>query len=239
MTNKKLDSKLIQEDSSFWLKETFTAYIAHELSNPLVGILNALRVLEGSRATKDCESRRLIKMAEYEAQHCIQTLAVFLDLTKGHQLVKQERNLKSMVDAPIQSAHLTPDIQIQYFSEPDPFFVWVQPTLFQHVLINLFVNAAQAMESRGKVFITALRLLEMDLIEFHDNGPGIPPEYREKVFEPTFSDRPDGTGLGLMICRHIIDSHEGRIYIRDCEMGGATFSIGLPRYKHKQTMNIN
>jgi signal transduction histidine kinase len=104
------------------------------------------------------------------------------------------------------------------------------PNQLNQVFMNLFVNAAHAVEDRGKLKIRTFKDADNVYVEISDTGRGIPPDQLEKIFEPGFTtkERGEGTGLGLSISRKIIDKHRGRILV-DSEVGkGSTFTVVLP-----------
>jgi signal transduction histidine kinase len=104
------------------------------------------------------------------------------------------------------------------------------------VFTNLLMNAYEAMGGKGVVTISAemIRLedpsdgREAVLVEFADNGPGIPPEVADKVFDPFFTTKAQGSGLGLAIVRKIVDAHDGRIDLRTTPGQGTTIRVTLP-----------
>ena len=98
------------------------------------------------------------------------------------------------------------------------------------------MNAYEAMGGKGRVTISA-ELLRLEdgsdgrdavLIEFTDNGPGIPPDVADKVFDPFFTTKAQGSGLGLAIVRKIVDAHDGRIDLRTTPGQGTTIRVTLP-----------
>jgi signal transduction histidine kinase len=104
------------------------------------------------------------------------------------------------------------------------------PLTVGRIMLNLILNAADATDGRGKIHI---RLWQSDgqvHLEVHDNGPGIPPDMRERVFEPLYTSKPDGTGLGLVSVKSAVtDELRGEISVIDSPFGGACFRISLPR----------
>jgi two-component system NtrC family sensor kinase len=104
------------------------------------------------------------------------------------------------------------------------------PTQLAQVWMNLMVNAAQAMESKGDLWITARSDEGRVMISFRDNGPGIPQEALSRIFDPFFTTKPvgEGTGLGLSIVHGIIERHGGEIKV-ESELGvGTVFTVSLP-----------
>lgn len=106
----------------------------------------------------------------------------------------------------------------------------VDPDQIQQVLINLFNNAAEAMK-KGEITVTSRNASSDDTLELSvsDNGPGIPQEIREKIFEPHFSTKREGHGLGLATCYRIIKNHGGKIEVESEPGRGTRFTLRLPR----------
>jgi signal transduction histidine kinase len=98
------------------------------------------------------------------------------------------------------------------------------------VILNLLLNAIQAVPVRGAISINVKRddsLCNL-IVTIRDTGPGIPEENLDRIFEPYFTNRPGGTGLGLALARRIIEEHEGTIKATNHPKGGAQFEISLP-----------
>jgi len=100
----------------------------------------------------------------------------------------------------------------------------------KRVMINLLDNALDAIDGRGQITIGLSYDQEQQIvtIEVADNGQGIPPEHKARVFEPYFSTKKHGTGLGLAIVNNIINDHNGSIRVQDEEPQGTRFIIELP-----------
>ncbi|MGM0576449.1 MAG: sensor histidine kinase [Myxococcota bacterium] len=96
------------------------------------------------------------------------------------------------------------------------------------MIVNLVLNAAQAQERAGRVEIRLRRHDDEAVLEVHDDGPGIPAELREEVFNPFFSQRDGGTGLGLLSVRACAGEHGGDVEVCESDLGGACFRVRLP-----------
>ena len=100
------------------------------------------------------------------------------------------------------------------------------------VLLNLIINAMQIIKgNNGQVEIHLYADRNEAVIEVADNGPGIAPETHERIFDPFFSTRSGGIGLGLAVVRQIIEAHHGSISVSTSHLGGASFTVRLPRIK--------
>ena len=104
----------------------------------------------------------------------------------------------------------------------------LDPLQMQQVFFNIILNAFEVMPSGGKLKVGTLLEKGFIHIGFKDTGPGITKENMEKIFEPLFTTKPKGIGLGLALCRSIVDGHEGTIEV-ESELGkGTTFIVKLP-----------
>jgi signal transduction histidine kinase len=107
------------------------------------------------------------------------------------------------------------------------------PDQLKEVLVNLIINACEAMAKGGTITIEELAAFKPGdrrevVVRISDSGPGIPAGLHDKVFEPFFTTKEEGTGLGLSIAKRIINEHEGRLEIADTHGGGTTFIMTLP-----------
>lgn len=112
------------------------------------------------------------------------------------------------------------------------------PSQINQVLLNLFTNAAHAMEGKGRLFIRTWADASRVFVSVQDTGKGIPPDHLKKIFDPFFTTKPvgEGTGLGLSICWQIIQQHGGRIQVASEPGKGTRFVITLPRQQPSMTM---
>ena len=142
--------------------------------------------------------------AAFEVEAAIQET---LDLLKAHQAVRD-----CAVDVVVPSP-----IQMQGY-----------PVLIHQLLMNLILNAAQAAGRGGRIVVRARRRADAVEIEVHDNGPGIPAEYEDRIFDAFFTTKEGGTGLGLLSVKSCAEVHKGSVSIGESELGGAVFSVSLP-----------
>ena len=217
--------------------------LAHELRNPLTPIrLSAERVLKRWKA--DPESAGSILEASMvaiiqETMSMEALLSEFRDFARLPEPQKDWVRLRPLVEEavllysaswPLLSMDTTgidPDITIK-----------VDRSHIKQVLGNLIANAAEATGGTGRIWIASELVKTPDSrycrILFRDNGKGIPPDLKDKVFSPYFSTKADGTGLGLAIVEHIVAAHGGRIRYDSAEGTGTVFYIDLPRDEENQ-----
>jgi two-component system NtrC family sensor kinase len=120
------------------------------------------------------------------------------------------------------------NIKIEKSFYPDIPAIIADETKLKQVFLNIILNAAQAMEGKGKLTISTMADKRQIKIRIQDTGPGIPPENMDKLFSPFFTTKEKGTGLGLAISYGIIEHHKGKIDVYSELEKGSTFTITLP-----------
>jgi signal transduction histidine kinase len=214
------------------------AVIAHEVKNPLAGIEVMAGLLR--RKIPDApDAQMVLTDIISEAKMANAIVQEVLDFVRPIRLQVDHTAVADAVQGAIQLAdskgkrgHVEVNVAI---SDGLPQINADQHQITQ-VFTNLLMNAYEAMGGTGQVTISAemLRLedgsdgREAVLVEFADNGPGIPPDVADKVFDPFFTTKAQGSGLGLAIVRKIVDAHDGRIDLRTTPGQGTTIRVTLP-----------
>jgi two-component system NtrC family sensor kinase len=209
------------------------AGVAHEINNPLTGILSyGEELLEDSNLSDP--RRGDYEVIVREALRCRQIVRNLLDFARQDKLSLDRVSPRELVDRALAVFARQADfrkIQIRRHIEDDLPAIRVDPVQIQQVLVNLVVNAQQAMVGGGTIDLGVRRLNGGKQIEFSlkDDGPGIPTDVRSRIFEPFFSTKSGKTdGLGLAVCLGIVKHHGGTIDL-DSEPGqGTTFRVVLP-----------
>jgi len=197
------------------------ASIAHELRNPLGVINNAtfyLRRQIREPAPKLAETLEIISQEVRAADRIITDL---LEMSRGKSPSKTAVDLAALVHKTFGELERAPGMRLEVRIVPDPFLVDADPDQLRQVLANLLLNAMQAMPDGGRITVDALRESGVDVITVLDEGPGVPADLRTRIFEPLFSTKTKGTGLGLTICRQILEYHGGAIWVAPAERGAA------------------
>lgn len=203
--------------------------LAHELRNPLAGMAGALHVLEDQLDPADGRHGLL---AEVQAQ-IVRMNKTLTDLLRHARPASPERiavDINGLVD---QSLRFIPrngvDVVRRYDRSLPP--VWVDPSLIHQALLNMLVNARQAMPQGGRLTIETRLGTRQGLpveIAIQDTGSGIHPEHLPRVFQPFFTTKAQGTGLGLAIAARIVEQHGGRVSVESKAGAGSTFTVALP-----------
>lgn len=214
--------------------------LAHEIKNPLAGITGAAQLLAMNLPPQDQEMTNLIVSEARRIVALLDQVEQFGDLSPP---ARQAINIHDVVDRARKSALLGLAANMRITQEYDPSLpeTWGDADQLIQVVANLLTNAAQAAGPTGGLirihtsFDNSLRLRRLDgsdaplpiQIRIIDDGPGLPPDIADAVFEPFVSGRENGTGLGLALVSKIISEHEGLIAV-DSNPGHTEFRISLP-----------
>ncbi len=211
--------------------------IAHEFNNILTTIINSAKL--GMRNPdlndKQMAFERVIKAGQRAAVIAGGMLG-FARKSGSHRQncdiarLVEEVNILTEKDLMKHRIH----VETKFLSRPR---AWVVPGQIEQILVNLVLNARQAMPNGGRLKIEVRENAAGDTVEVKvaDTGLGIPPEQMRQIFEPFFTTKqPDeygrgGTGLGLSVCRQIIEQHQGRIRVESVVGKGSTFTLKLPK----------
>jgi signal transduction histidine kinase len=207
------------------------AQIAHQVKNPLAIINNAAWCLEqpASDANLPADQARIIREEVRKADQIITRLMGYAQLAEGRveKLVVAEELQRAFAEVFPPGAGYP--IQVETGVAPDLPPLLMQRAHLSEILVNLLLNAREALNGPGRVRVTAaLGPDETVELRVSDTGPGVPPERREKIFEPYFSTKEKGSGLGLAIVRNSAGMYGGTVRV-ESELGkGATFIVSLP-----------
>jgi len=207
------------------------AGVAHEVGNPLAGILGYLS-LARARA-HDAQMADFLARIEAEVQRIDQIVRGLLDLGRPPRGATGPLALRPVVESCIGLVRKDPDLaRVEISDEVDPaLVVRGEPGPLAQILINLLLNAGQAMGGRGRISLAAAPSPGGVCLHVDDTGPGIPQDALPRLFEPFFTTQPagKGTGLGLAISQHLAVSMGGRMAASNRKEGGARFTLELPR----------
>lgn len=211
-----------------------TSGVAHELNNPLNNISTSLQILIEELEDEDLEYKKELLMgAEKEVERSKEIVKSLLEFARERSLTLKQVYFKDLVDNAIKRVtSQVPENVTLKVDVPDDIQATVGPLGIERVLINLIVNAVQAMKNGGEVTVKACKQ-ESDsgfCFQVIDTGEGIPKEIISKIFDPFFTTKEvgKGTGLGLSIIYGIIEQHSGKIKVSSEVGKGTTFICFLP-----------
>ena len=206
------------------------AGLAHEIRNPLAGIAGVIEIVSRD-LPPNSPARSVIKDAKEEALQINRILTDLLETARPKPPQFQVKDLGSTVEHAVMFARqqaVTKRIMIELDKGEHIPPIDHDPNQINQVLLNLLLNAIQAMEKPGTIFVTLRRDKDAVLITVADQGKGISPENLPNIFRPFFTTKGHGTGLGLSLARRIVEAHGGTITVRS-ELGkGTQFVLRLP-----------
>ena len=202
--------------------------IAHELRNPMAAIRNSTYFLRLKNKGDDKSSHHL-EIIDRELSRSDEVIQRLLQLTKGGTIKKELIDLRELAKEAMTYSNVTGDATLSIKFSPKYFPVNLDRILFRQVLYNLFINAIQAMPNGGEIRMD-LRKLENGriLLCVSDQGVGIEEMVMKKIFEPLFTNKNEGVGLGLSLCRELVTRHGGSIMAKSSPNQGTTIEIELP-----------
>ena len=210
------------------------AGVAHEINNPLTGVLGfSQRLL---RKSTDQEVSRDLERIHNEALRAAKVVQNLLTFARRREPKKQYSDINDIVQKALELRAYelkTGNIEVITDLTPNLPQVVVDLHQIQEVFLNIILNAEQAVtgvKGGGKLSIKTQQIKKHIRISFSDDGPGVPAQHLDKLFDPFFTTRGEmgGTGLGLSICHGIVAEHGGRIYVKSKPEKGATFFVELP-----------
>lgn len=204
-----------------------TSRITHDMRNPLTVIINyATMVRKNAKNKLDKKSLDQLELIEDEARKMYHQIEDVLNYVKLPPLKLQTHSLHDILKKVIDGIQIGDDVEIN-LPKTNPT-ITCDIDKMEIVFVNLITNAVEAMNKSGTISINASENNDTIIIEVEDSGPGINQENIEKIFEPLFTTKTTGTGLGLASCKNIIDRHHGTISIKN---NPTTFTIKMPKTK--------
>lgn len=229
---KSLTDQLIRADRLAAMGQ-LTAGVAHEVRNPLGVIRASVQLIEDARRdpSRAAEAIRVIKQ---EIDRLDRVIKALLDFGRPSAPVMAPVELPGVLDDVMLFTRKFADranvtIEVDHGSEP--IVVFGDADQLKQVFLNLVTNAVQVMgEDGGRIAVGTVLDDGFVRVSVSDDGPGVPPAELGRVFDPFYSRREDGTGLGLTIVHRIVDEHDGHIEVRSAPGEGTVFTVVLPAY---------
>jgi PAS domain S-box-containing protein len=209
-----------------------TSQIAHELNNPIYGIMNTLELLK-TEIPPESKRRRILELSLSETQRLAEMLRNMLSFSKPEEEKRKLIKINELAEGVLlmmERQMRESNIKVEtYFDEGIPE-VMASTNQMRQVMLNLIKNAKEAMPKGGTLTVRTSREDSKVLIHIQDTGVGIPEELRDKIFEAFFTTKQKvkGVGLGLSVCYGIIKDHGGEIKVASEVDKGTTFTIHLP-----------
>ena len=229
-------TKQLQESQAMLLQQEkqaafglLAAGIAHEVGNPLASISSLVQLL--NRRNIDDETRSKLLLVDDQLRRIQRTLRELVDFSRPVVYEQSRCDIHSVLDAASNIAKYYKRKKgkqiVTAYAADVPFLMIVRDQLVQ-VFLNLILNAMDATEEGGTIEISSAFDSAILRIDIHDDGHGIAVESRARIFQPYFTTKETGTGLGLFVCRSIMEQNGGRIELSETSSCGTTFTVWLP-----------
>ena len=201
-----------------------SARVAHDLRNPLGIIKNAVELIEmSSNNSTDEKMKKRIQMIKNATERMSRQITDVLDFVRTRPLQLEKNSLARILDSAIKSS--VPNM-VKVNKPQNDVTILCDGKQLEIVFSNILYNAVQVMENSGNIKVKFVDDKNHVKIYIEDSGPGISEENLEHIFDPLFTTKPGGTGLGLVSCKNIVEQHEGKITVTN---NPTTFEITLPK----------
>ena len=210
--------------------------VAHEIRTPLCVIRNDtyfLKMLADGLGPEGVECINEINEAVGKAERIVSEL---LDFTRDPQSKPRDVKISDIVKTAIRDSSLPETIHVVTTGD-DTTAVCVDEEQIERILVNLLRNGCQAMQDSGTLRIDTTCFDDHVMLEVVDSGPGIAPEHLDRVFEPLFTTKPKGIGLGLAVSHRYAERNGCKLTVSNAEAVGARFQLKLPRLPPKQEVS--
>lgn len=211
-----------------------TSQIAHELNNPIYGIMNTLELLK-TEIQPNSKRRKILDMSLSETERVSEMLRNMLSFSKPQEEEKRNIDINKLLEdilLILEKQLWESNIEIKTNLNQKLTPIPASPNQIRQVILNIITNAKDAMPNGGELSLETLADKNLVIINIQDTGVGIPLAIRDKIFDAFFTTKQEvkGVGLGLSVCYGIIKDHGGDINVKSEVGNGSTFSVVLPIY---------
>ncbi|EXX86016.1 histidine kinase [Paenibacillus darwinianus] len=225
MTERKRTEEMIRRSEKLSIVGELAAGVAHEIRNPLTSLKGFLQLLQQKNTV-------YVDIMLIEIERINNIVNEFMSIAKPHAVQFVETDLRALIENVIylmEPQSLLFNVQMTLHVDPDVRTIYCEPNQIKQVFMNLLKNAIESMPHGGTIEI-AIRQRENDGVSIRivDQGIGIPKEKLAKLGEPFYSLKENGTGLGLMVCHRIIETHNGTMSIQSKLKEGTVVEIEIP-----------
>ncbi|RDJ32688.1 MAG: GHKL domain-containing protein [Crenarchaeota archaeon] len=208
--------------------------LAHDMRNPLSIILNTIDLIKMKHQDSlNPDVKNLFLMVDRATSRMAFQLDEVLNFVRSAPLEFEKKSLRDIITSSLYRIVIPDDIKI--IKPTIDAEIDCDPRKLEAIFSNLVMNGIQAMNNQGTLTIRIFDDEQHVTIEVEDEGPGIPEKLTKKIFDPLFTTKSRGTGLGLATVKNMVEQHSGHVHFRQ---NPTVFSITLPRIQHKQTVSI-
>lgn len=213
----------------FAIMGELSSRIVHDLKNPLTVLKASNDLLRIHKSNSDEKTIRLLNNQDKALSQMGNQIDEILDFVKSGQTKTKKANIADSMNYLLDSLPIPEEITVK--SDLKDVMVDCNPGQIETVFANLIKNAIQAMNSKGKLTVNINSKDKLAQIQISDTGAGIPEEKIEEIFTPLYTTKKEGTGLGLVSCKSIVESYGGKILVKNNPDYGVTFTVELPLVK--------
>jgi PAS domain S-box-containing protein len=224
---KRMEQQLLKAERLAAIGEV-AAMVGHDLRNPLTGIGGAAYYLRTKLGTAiDQRSLEMIELIEKDVEYSNKIITDLLDYSRELRLELTETAPKVLIADALKHAGVPENVRVMNKTGGSPK-VMADVEMLARAFVNIIKNAVDAMPNGGTLNISSKPSSVGLEFAFADSGAGMSSEVLERIWTPFFTTKAKGMGLGLSICRRIVEAHNGRISVKSIEGKGTTFTVILP-----------
>ena len=202
--------------------------VGHELRNPPGIINNAIYYLRMVQPDADEKVKEYLGIIEAETHTADKIISDLLDFSRIKSVDVEPVVVSDLVRRTLERFPAPENVQVTLNLPENLPTIYIDPRQMTQVLGNLVLNACQAMPKGGEITLSAKKKGKMVAIAVADTGVGIPPENMKKLFEPLFTTKPKGIGLGLAVSKKLVEANGGKIEVESEPGKGSIFTVYLP-----------
>ncbi|MEM2130570.1 MAG: ATP-binding protein, partial [Candidatus Bathyarchaeia archaeon] len=208
--------------------EELAAMVGHDLRNPLTGIANATYYLRMKMGTNtDCKISEMLDIINRNVEYADKIVNDLLEYSRAITLELTWIAPKTLLKNAMKLVKIPESVQLIDMTADEPK-IKVDAAKMERVFVNLIKNAVEAMPQGGTLWVTSRKTGQNIEFIFEDTGIGIPKEKLNRIFTPLFTTKAKGIGLGLPICKRIVEAHGGKIKVESTVGKGTTFKLTIP-----------
>ncbi len=208
-----------------------TSGVGHEVKNPINAIVVHLELLKNKLGEDNAPALRHLEVIDAEIHRLDRVVQTLVDFSRPVELQLREQDLRQVIAdvLTLSSEELsTRNVQLESSLPPNPLLVNIDADLIKQAVINIIQNGAQAMPEGGKLRVVLEEDRKSAVLRIADQGPGIPDDIREKIFDLYFTTKSEGSGIGLAMTYRILQMHHGSVEVQS-ELGrGTEFQLRIP-----------
>lgn len=208
-----------------------TAGVGHEVKNPINAIVVHLELLKNKLGDDHAPATRHLEVIDAEIHRLDRVVQTLVDFSRPVELQLREQDLRKVIGDVLSLATdelTTRNVKLESRFPAGPVLVNVDADLLKQAAINVIQNGAQAMPAGGTLHVTLEEERKMAVLRIADEGTGIPPEIREKIFDLYFTTKSGGSGIGLAMTYRILQLHHGSVDVQSNVGRGTEFSLRIP-----------